>query len=243
MPSLQEIVPDVEILLDLPPEELGWALLQDLRDESDGLRPESFVGALFQHHQAYPRQHQQAVTRAIMEAWAWLGREGLIVEDYSPAGPREYFVTRRGREIASDEDFEAYRQARLLPRDLLHPRIAQQCWQTFMSGDYVTAVFKAFKEVEIAVRDAANLSDQDIGVSLMRRAFKPETGVLRDDSFPFAEREALMHLFAGAIGSYKNPHSHRTMTISDPVEAIEMIMVASHLLRIVDIRAGQSHQP
>ncbi len=47
----------------------------------------------------------------------------------------------------------------------------------------------------------------------MRKAFNPDNGPLTRASDPVAEREALMHLFAGAIGSYKNPHSHRNVVI------------------------------
>jgi hypothetical protein len=63
---------------------------------------------------------------------------------------------------------------------------------------------------------------------------------LADKSAPRAEQEALMHLMAGAVGSYKNPHSHRNVVI-EAAEAVEMIMLASHLLGIVDKR--QDAQP
>lgn len=48
-----------------------------------------------------------------------------------------------------------------------------------------------------------------------RKAFNKDTGPLADMSHPEAERVALAHLFAGAIGSYKNPHSHRTVNLTD----------------------------
>ncbi len=71
----------------------------------------------------------------------------------------------------------------------------------------------------------------------MRKAFNPQNGPLTNMNIPEAEREALANLFAGAIGSYKNPHSHRTVEIQDAAEAHEMVLLASHLLRIVDSKA------
>ncbi|WFU39870.1 TIGR02391 family protein [Bradyrhizobium sp. CB82] len=104
-------------------------------------------------------------------------------------------------------------------------------------GKYDTAVFEAMKAVEVSVRNAASLSDKDIGVWLMRKAFDPENGPLTDKATEKAEREARSSLFAGAIGSYKNPHSHRNVALDDPDEAAEIILVANHLLRIVDARS------
>ena len=75
-----------------------------------------------------------------------------------------------------------------------------------MRGDYEVAVFQAFKEVEMAVRATAKLPAEVVGVSLMRRAFYPENGPLANFKTIPSEREALIYLFAGAMGHPKNPH-------------------------------------
>jgi uncharacterized protein (TIGR02391 family) len=100
-----------------------------------------------------------------------------------------------------------------------------------MRGEYDVAVMLAMKAVEVAVREASGIGGD---VKLMRAAFAPEGGPLTDPDAEGGERVARMELFAGAIGSFKNPHSHRDVDVSDPAEAIEAIYLANMLLRIVD---------
>jgi uncharacterized protein (TIGR02391 family) len=169
-----------------------------------------------------------------MEAWWWLEREGLIVEKPSHP-PGECFV-RRGRHVLNAEDLKSLRHANLLPRKFLHPHLASKIWGPYLRGDYDVTVFQAFKEVEVAVRQAGKFPATELGVPLMRKAFDPDRGPLTDGEQPLAEREALAHLFAGAIGAYKNPQSHRHV-VTTAEEAIELVLLANHLLRIVDSRA------
>ena len=71
----------------------------------------------------------------------------------------------------------------------------------------------------------------------MRKAFHPETGPLIDKgNRSKSEKEALGALFAGAVGYFKNPSSHRHVPLKAESTA-EVLMFASHLLKIVDARA------
>ena len=70
-----------------------------------------------------------------------------------------------------------------------------------------------------------------IGIKLARTALGPG-GPLVDPNLDTGEQRATADLFAGALGVFKNPPSHRQVQFDDPTKASEVILFADLLLRM-----------
>jgi len=203
--SICSMVPSADDLLALETEELAGVLLEHLcsiDERSPSFNRYNFFLPGQSPSLGYAQEYRNRIDEALTEAWGWLGREVLIAPRPGDHSGNFMFVTRRGRLLANRQNFEAYRHAALLPKNLLHALVVQKVYPAFLRGEYDTAIFQAFREVEIAVRKAGGYSDVDLGVPLMRAAFNVPNGPLTDGNAAKAEQEATSNLFAGAIGRY-----------------------------------------
>jgi uncharacterized protein (TIGR02391 family) len=239
MPNLSEVIPDFDLLVTIKPHELAPVLLRLARDHlQNGMFTLDNVGKAYSGGRSYMTfgyhgKDDNQIERILAEGWAWLESEGLVIAASGMNGSNGWKIfSRQGEKLAAGvANFDEFRAQTEFPKSMLHPFIADKVYSALARDDLDEAVFAAFKAVEIAVREAGGFADTDIGVALVRKAFDKHSGTLSDLSQPEPERDALSHLFAGAIGSYKNPHSHRTVTVPRAPRLVNVVSLRGSILR------------
>ena len=228
-----------EDIRNLPLPDLALKLLNEIGSEPNF---NSFIRAMDSGNhfgESQPSDLRELKNR-LSDAWSWLESHALIGPSVrQPASGNWQRITTQGQAILENPETVSKVWAADRLAGELDPALAS-ARSNFALGDYETASFAAMKSVEVAVREASELPNDTLGVNLMRKAFNPNDGALRDPKSEKGEQQATADLFAGAIGTFKNPASHRTVKFEDPMEAAEVIQLADLLLRIVSRARTQS---
>ena len=155
MTTLQDLIPDVEVLVALAPEELAEALLTlaSTKQENGMFHPNnssmSYTGGGGRPPNQGYKTREAEVQLALSEAWNWLRVNSLIVPAPGTNGQNGWMVlSRRARNILQEKSFNRFKEAAAFPKSMLHSSIADKVWLLLARGDLDEAVFAAFKAVE-----------------------------------------------------------------------------------------------
>lgn len=238
MTPLSRLIPEAGTVLDMETADLAGYVLEALMSATQMERGvwnrRNFCMQVSREYVRPGQGEDDRVGLACSSAWSWLEANGFIARH--PEQDNEWYLpTRRGEALRNHQDLREFLTSEQLPERFLHSELLQHVRPLFFQSRFETAVFEAFKTLEVAIRTAAGLGHDLVGVPLASRAFNPEDGPLTDLQAERGERVALMNLMTGSLGSYKNPASHRRVEL-EVMEARDMIILASHLLKIVDSR-------
>jgi uncharacterized protein (TIGR02391 family) len=211
--------PPQEQILAMEPEDLGRHMLQHMLRGGETHRfnfMQMVVGG--------------QIAERFMEAWGWLEREGFIAHRPNDMNGQSFFVTRAGQRVAAATDISAWKKESMFP-DGLDPIIMASVKPMFVRGEYDTAVFRAFKEVEVRLRAKDPSLAPWSGLDLVNRAFGPNGCLMQSAA---KERVSMRDLFVGSTAIFRNPVAHQEIKFDDPREVVDMICFANQLLRMVD---------
>lgn len=106
----------------------------------------------------------------------------------------------------------------------------------FVDRHYARAVEEAYKCLDNVVRDKSGLSTS--GKDLMDKVFSGKNPILKLNALKTSsqkdEQVGYMIIFGGCIVGIRNPRAHDHKKVDSPEIALEMLVWANHLMRLVE---------
>jgi hypothetical protein len=150
--SFLDEFPPIENAMEMEPEELAPFVLKFLstKEKTGEMNRYNFTLGTNPELAKYAGGYLNEFCKRLTEAWIWLEKEMFLAPKPGARGDW-VFITRKGKRVLESQDFNTYQKSYLLPSENLDPLLVRKVKPAFIRGDYDTAVFQAFKEVEVRV--------------------------------------------------------------------------------------------
>lgn len=227
--NLRTVYPSLEAWMAAEPAEMAGVLLKDLSASMPSLSPHNIVALLREQGPRLGLSDVRPRLGPLLEAYAWLQNHGLLAPH--PNQPEDFDTLTRLANSLNENGFDAYRRSAVSLYEVLDSRISQKVWGIYLRGDYDIAIAYAFKVVEVLMREKARLPTSDYGERLVKKffqQFEPPEGRVN------GSLSATESLFIGALKRYRNEAVHEQQGIEEPDEALEILLLANHCLRVVE---------
>jgi hypothetical protein len=223
-----------DMILALSPRELAYeialgmnAKLGQARLANIDFDVNELAGAIASAYADTPRNR-----RVIMEGIQLMFSMGLVTESGRMGDPYIY-LTRAGLTLATSNDVASHRARTATAHELLDRQILDAVWSAYLKGDHDIAIAYAFKRVEVEMRNKGRYSKGDFGERLVKRFFGDFRMPDEPDAPKASSLTAAEYLFIGAFAIYRNPAAHLDETIEHSDRAMEVLLLANHLLHLV----------
>ena len=115
--------------------------------------------------------------------------------------------------------------------------LRQTCRNLFVDGHHAEAVRKAYTYIDNQVRDKSGQVEK-YGADLMHAVFSANKPLLKVNDLQtrsdWDEQKGYMEMLAGAMIGIRNPRSHEYDFVDRPEEALELLVMANHFMRMLN---------